>query len=332
MKLSIIIPIYNVEKYIERCAESVLNQNVPPSQYEVIFVNDGTKDNSVEILKKAIDFNIHSNFQIRDKENGGLSSARNFGLEHATGDYVWFVDSDDWIESNCLEKIFLKLDATTPDILYIQSDEYISNRIFKRGDFIDFGVISGRKFLQEYRKYNYTQYYIYRRNYLDKFGFRFYLRLLHEDNEFTPRVLYYARRVASMDGECYHMYKREGSITTTSNPQKLFDLITIASRYKEYSKELPSLDKYLFYNVVGNNVNQTLFECTKYSCEIQQEVETLIYKGNFSRILMRCSILKYRIEGFLFTLFPKHTLKVYTFLQMFNGDKGGQKKLRVLAK
>ena len=58
MKLSIIIPIYNVEKYIERCAESVLNQNVPPSQYEVIFVNDGTKDNSVEILKKAIDFNI----------------------------------------------------------------------------------------------------------------------------------------------------------------------------------------------------------------------------------------------------------------------------------
>lgn len=105
MKLSIIIPIYNVEKYIERCAESVLNQNVPPSQYEVIFVNDGTKDNSVEILKKAINFNIHSNFQIRDKENGGLSSARNFGLEHATGDYVWFVDSDDWIESNCLAKI-----------------------------------------------------------------------------------------------------------------------------------------------------------------------------------------------------------------------------------
>lgn len=119
MKLSIIIPIYNVEKYIGRCAESVLNQNVPPSQYEVIFVNDGTKDNSVEVLNKAIDFEKFPNFHIYNKENGGLSSARNFGLDKAHGDYVWFVDSDDWIEPNCLAKIVKKLNEMNPDILYI---------------------------------------------------------------------------------------------------------------------------------------------------------------------------------------------------------------------
>lgn len=72
MKLSIIIPIYNVEKYIERCAESVLNQNVPPSQYEVIFVNDGTKDNSIKFLTETIDFGKHPIFTFSIKKMEGL--------------------------------------------------------------------------------------------------------------------------------------------------------------------------------------------------------------------------------------------------------------------
>ena len=109
IKLSVIIPIYNVELYIKRCAESTLNQNLSKDEYEVIFVNDGTKDNSVEVLNKAIDFEKYPNFHIYNKENGGLSSARNFGLDKAHGDYVWFVDSDDWIEPNCLAKIVKKL-------------------------------------------------------------------------------------------------------------------------------------------------------------------------------------------------------------------------------
>ena len=109
IKISIVIPIYNVEHYIGRCVESVLNQKLSKDEYEVIFVNDGTKDNSVEVLNKAIDFEKYKNLHIYNKENGGLSSARNFGLDKAHGDYVWFVDSDDWIEPNCLAKIVKKL-------------------------------------------------------------------------------------------------------------------------------------------------------------------------------------------------------------------------------
>ena len=81
MKLSIIVPIYNVEAYIEKCAKSLLNQNVTKDTYEVIFVNDGTKDNSISVLCKTIDFTKHENFHLIEKENGGLSSARNYGLE-----------------------------------------------------------------------------------------------------------------------------------------------------------------------------------------------------------------------------------------------------------
>lgn len=330
MKLSIIIPIYNVEKYIGRCAESVLNQNVPPSQYEVIFVNDGTKDNSVEVLNKAIDFEKFPNFHIYNKENGGLSSARNFGLDKAHGDYVWFVDSDDWIEPNCLAKIVKKLNEMNPDILYIHADDYEDDKIYKRGDYFDFGIVRGKYFLEYFKKYNCTQFYILKRGFILQYEFKFRLGLLHEDNEFTPRVLYHASKVTSIEGYFYHFFKHPGSITTTPNPKKLTDLIEIAKSYKEYAKELPDKDKYLYCNVIGNNINQAMFECPKYTKDIQQAVNSAISKGNFSGDLLKASIKKYKLEGFLFTIFPKKCLKIYSFLQCFNRDKGGQNKMRQL--
>lgn len=330
MKLSIIIPIYNVEKYIGRCAESVLNQNVPPSQYEVIFVNDGTKDNSVEVLNKAIDFEKFPNFHIYNKENGGLSSARNFGLDKAHGDYVWFVDSDDWIEPNCLAKIVKKLNEMNPDILYIHADDYEDDKIYKRGDYFDFGIVRGKYFLEYLKKYNCTQFYILKRGFILQYEFKFRLGLLHEDNEFTPRVLYHASKVTSIEGYFYHFFKHPGSITTTPNPKKLTDLIEIAKSYKEYAKELPDKDKYLYCNVIGNNINQAMFECPKYTKDIQQAVNSAISKGNFSGDLLKASIKKYKLEGFLFTIFPKKCLKIYSFLQCFNRDKGGQNKMRQL--
>lgn len=305
MKLSIIIPIYNVEKYIGRCAESVLNQNVPPSQYEVIFVNDGTKDNSVEVLNKAIDFEKFPNFHIYNKENGGLSSARNFGLDKAHGDYVWFVDSDDWIEPNCLAKIVKKLNEMNPDILYIHADDYEDDKIYKRGDYFDFGIVRGKYFLEYLKKYNCTQFYILKRGFILQYEFKFRLGLLHEDNEFTPRVLYHASKVTSIEGYFYHFFKHPGSITTTPNPKKLTDLIEIAKSYKEYAKELPDKDKYLYCNVIGNNINQAMFECPKYTKDIQQAVNSAISKGNFSGDLLKASIKNINWKVFFLLSFQR---------------------------
>lgn len=100
MTFSIIIPVYNVEKYLNECVDSVLNQkNV---DYEIILVDDGSTDNSGQICDEYL--KKHSNVSVIHKVNGGLSDARNAGLESAEGDYILFVDSDDKIEENSLSK------------------------------------------------------------------------------------------------------------------------------------------------------------------------------------------------------------------------------------
>ena len=118
MKLSIVIPMYGVEKYIEKCLMSCINQDVNLGQdYEIICINAGSKDKSAEIAKQiAVDY---EGVQVIDQENGGLSVARNNGLRMAKGDYVWFVDSDDWIEENCISSIIKAL-SSFPDMLTIQ--------------------------------------------------------------------------------------------------------------------------------------------------------------------------------------------------------------------
>lgn len=95
VRLSIIIPAYNAGKYLERCVSSCEEQNVPQDEFEIIVVNDGSKDNTLEVAESLAD--KYSNVRIFSKENGGSSSARNMGLDHAKGDYITFVDSDDYL-------------------------------------------------------------------------------------------------------------------------------------------------------------------------------------------------------------------------------------------
>lgn len=101
MFLSFIVPVYNTEKYLRDCLDSLISQDVPKEDYEIICVNDGSTDGSLTILQEYAD--QYSNIRIINKENGGLSSARNAGLDVARGDYIWFVDSDDFIQINILK-------------------------------------------------------------------------------------------------------------------------------------------------------------------------------------------------------------------------------------
>lgn len=103
MLLSIIIPVYNLENYIGRCLESCIDQSCVETMYEIICVDDGSKDNSAQIIKK---YSEHNNrIKYIHKENGGVSSARNLGLTKASGEYVWFVDGDDWIRKDSIRAI-----------------------------------------------------------------------------------------------------------------------------------------------------------------------------------------------------------------------------------
>lgn len=117
--VSIIAPVYGVERFIADFADSAFLQTYP--HIEFIFVNDGTKDRSIEVLKSVIDekySHLRDHIRIIDKQNGGLPAARQTGLEQATGDYVWHVDPDDWLEPDAVESIVGRIEETGADVVY----------------------------------------------------------------------------------------------------------------------------------------------------------------------------------------------------------------------
>ena len=117
-KLSIIVPMYNAEKYIETCLDSILNSNLSKKDYEIIIVNDGSKDKSPEIAKTYA--SQYSNIIYLNQENQGQSTARNNGIKNCNGEYVWFVDADDAIERDLLKILKLLSENPNIDILGIQ--------------------------------------------------------------------------------------------------------------------------------------------------------------------------------------------------------------------
>ena len=131
IEFSIIVPVYNVEKYIEKCLHSIYMQTC--GSYEAIIVNDGTPDRSRDIIVEKCLYD--DRFRLYDKENGGLSSARNEGLDHARGKYVLFLDSDDWLEADYLETISKTIEDETDVLIcnYILDDTVIGSRYVPYG-------------------------------------------------------------------------------------------------------------------------------------------------------------------------------------------------------
>ena len=132
--ISLVIPIYGVEKYIGKFAESVLGQSYPDIQF--VFVNDGTKDSSIGILTTLIEekfSHLKEQIIIINKQNEGLPAARRTGMEHVTGDYVWHIDSDDWISEEAVAKIAEEIIRTDADIVYFDfAKEYADRTAIKR--------------------------------------------------------------------------------------------------------------------------------------------------------------------------------------------------------
>lgn len=203
MKLSIIVPIYKVEDYIIRCMEGILHQDL--DDYEVIAVDDGSPDRSIEILQAYL--NEHpaeaARVQIIRKENGGLSDARNAGLAVATGEYIWFVDSDDTIAENCLGALYKVAARENLDLLMFdeqnidQEHGILRERVedYRTGR-LDEVIRSGIDLFIELRRrrlfYGFAQGYWIRRQVLMDNNLWFYKGIHHEDELFTPQAMHYA--------------------------------------------------------------------------------------------------------------------------------------------
>lgn len=216
IKVSVIIPVYNVEKYIEECVKSVLNQTL--KEIEIIIVNDGTKDNSMKKIEK---FLSDERIVIINKENGGLSSARNVGLEVAKGKYISFVDSDDFINERMLEDLYEN--SSEADIVFsniILYDEI--TKIKKKRKNINTKLKKQDKGFYFWR-YMGTEVWnkIYKRDFLKRENIKFIEGIIFEDVPFVFYSLFLASKVKYIDK--YHYYyrvNRENSIMNTEHKKE----------------------------------------------------------------------------------------------------------------
>lgn len=242
-KLSIIIPVYNVEKYILPCLESVFRQGLDDKCYEVIIVNDGTQDKSMEVINKIIC--SHDNIKIINQKNQGLSVARNNGIEASTGEYLMFIDSDDLLIENSIHTL-LESTLDKPDIIVAEllkmNDEDIQN--YQKTPHpqreINVEKKTGQSLLMDYLhpRQCYVVRSIYKKEFLENNHIRFIPGIYFEDIPFTHRCYLMARYCVKTDIPIYIYRIGHASITGNKlSTKKALDFCTVISILWDYSKE-----------------------------------------------------------------------------------------------
>ena len=219
-KLSIIVPVYGVEKYIDKCLNSLVKQSL--KEIEIIVVNDGTKDNSQKIIDKYVK-KYPDKIKSYIKENGGQGSARNYGLEKANGEYIGYVDSDDFVEKDMYKKLYNKAKENNYDIVvcgnYNVSEDYQNKNI---DTFINnYNTDLENIFFGKMAVWNK----IYKRDILIKNKLEFKEKVWYEDLAFTLKAIMNSNTFAFIDEPLYDYLIREGSTMNNSNVQRNLEIL-----------------------------------------------------------------------------------------------------------
>lgn len=258
-KFSIIIPVHNMEKLIGRCLDSIFNQTF--EDYEVIVVNDGSTDNTLEILKKY-------NIKLINQKYLGVSEARNNAIKKATGKYLIFLDSDDFLSKDLL----CKLDKETndnPDVIRYQVRKVYENgkkEEFNEESFSTTDGVDGFNKIVNYKFIDPIWCYAIKRNYYLKEKFSFKKNTLHEDFGLVPLVIIKASKIKSISYIGYNYYQRNGSIMNNDNykytKRKVKDFY---NHYKFLIKEIDktNLNSKIFKSYVSNSLIQKVTELKK---------------------------------------------------------------------
>jgi len=216
IRISFILPVYNVEKYLDDCLLSIVGQDI--EDYEIICVNDGSKDDSLSKLREW-ERKYPTKITVIDKPNGGLSSARNAGLDIAKGEFVWFIDSDDYIAENCCG-FLLKIAADNQlDILEFNYAEVLEDSQFKDAPLLEANS-SGLPLLNgpptNLRMCNSVCMKIFKRELFEKHQLRFQTAVkIMEDVAFTYELSFFKFRKMFLDRQLYCYRQRPGSILST---------------------------------------------------------------------------------------------------------------------
>lgn len=234
-EVSVIVPVYNVEKYLERCLNSLVNQTL--ENIEIIIVNDGTKDNSEEIIKKFMEKYPQKIVYLK-KENGGLSDARNYGIPYAKGEYIAFLDSDDYVEKDIYKEMYELAKKENSDMVECDFLWKYPNKVRE-----DIGqVYKGKKeMLEKVRVVAWNK--LIRKSILEKTQIQFPKGLRYEDVEFTYKLIPHLNKVSFLKKPYIHYIQRENSIINVQN-ERTKEIFTVLDNVIDYYKENNFYDEY----------------------------------------------------------------------------------------
>lgn len=304
MILSIIIPLYNTENYIGRCIQSCIDQSYDKKLYEIIIVNDGSTDKSLEIAKSFE--KTYENIIIITQDNQKQGAARNNGLKVSQGEYIWFVDSDDWIEPDAIKEIAELFEYSNLDIIRFDAIDHTSKQSTLR--------ICNHKPKYTYLKHEIlienefsvcVPFHIFKKQFLIENKFSFLENIFFEDSEFMIKVVEKCNSFYYLNKPFYNVLKREESTTRTTNYTRFLDLILVIKSHINYL-ETNNFDNQIvkvFSIHISRNMNSLLFGSAKSGKTFLTASESLRKIENLKKYIIFSGSLFHQIE-FLSLKYP----------------------------
>jgi len=312
MELSIIIPIYNVEQYVHICLDSIYRQGIDEELFEVILINDGTEDRSIEVIADII-YN-HSNIKVINQKNQGLSVARNNGIAIANGEYILFVDSDDQLIYNSLKPLIesaitSKADLVMAEFIKINDKDFTSTAFPTLPRKIEIIEKSAKQlYLEDLVPWAcYVFRTLYRREFLNKNNIRFVPGITYEDQPFTHECYLKAKNCLRAYWPFYvYRTNRPSAITSSFDTRKAKDMcISIAKSWE--LTHLPGIDPTVLHKLKDNIFDHfkvmTLLLAHDISCAldrqhiidfVREEIPEMKFDNGYKQIIV----------SFLFKKFP----------------------------
>lgn len=324
-KISIIVPVYNTEIYLKECIDSILNQTL--KEIEVIFINDGSTDNSVQVIKENMKKNI---FTIIEQENSGLGATRNKGIKVATGEYILFLDSDDYLDKYACERMYKIAKDSESDVVqcglnffYEDTREDILVKYKQNENICSYSNLESVKKYLEYDIRGYSCNRICKRELLIKNKIEYPIGVSYEDMYVTLKVLDLAQKVTLVNECLYNYRQREDSLSKEIKVKSIRDYISqvkLCMKYVDKYKDVCDMTDYIDSFRVMNYLNAVNWYIKLYKYNIKDIIKNYseFFKDINYEITLQMVLKLKRLNKNYKIIYLLWKLKVYHLFIKFN--------------